>query len=51
MQREFNYNDTGFGTNFTGDLTESSGHHDRHPQPCAALFGGLGLLALLRRRR
>jgi autotransporter-associated beta strand protein len=49
----FNYNDTVAGTNYTGDLTGS-----RYvtmtaiPEPSVTtLLGGLGILALLRRRR
>lgn len=48
----FNYNDTNFGTNYKGDLTGSSYvTMTVVPEPGAALLGGLGLLALLRRRR
>jgi hypothetical protein len=53
MDWSFNYNDTTAGTNYTGDLTGI-----RYvtmtaiPEPnVAALIGGLGTLALLRRRR
>jgi autotransporter-associated beta strand protein len=49
---EFDYNDTTSGSNFTGDLTGSSFvTMTAIPEPRAALLGGLGLLALLRRRR
>jgi len=49
----FNYNDTAAGTNYTGDLTGSSFvTMTAVPEPdAAALVGGLGMLALLRRRR
>jgi autotransporter-associated beta strand protein len=51
----FNYNDTGAGANFTSDLTGGSfvtmTAVSAIPEPSAALLGGLGLLALLRRRR
>ena len=49
----FNYNDTSAGTNYTGDLTGSSYvTMTAIPEPnAAALVGGLGMLALLRRRR
>jgi hypothetical protein len=49
----FNYNDTAAGTNYTGDLTGSSYvTMTAIPEPnVAALVGGLGMLALLRRRR
>lgn len=50
-----NYNDTTGGTNFTGDLTGSNFVTmtvvDAIPEPSVALLGGLGALALLRRRR
>jgi hypothetical protein len=53
MGWSFNYNDTVAGTNYTGDLTGS-----RYvtmtaiPEPSVTtLLGGLGILALLRRRR
>ena len=52
MQWLFNYNDTVAGTNYTDDLTGSSFvTMTAIPEPSAALLGGLGLLALLRRRR
>ena len=49
----FNYNDTTAGTNYTGDLTGSRFvTMTAIPEPnAAALLGGLGMLALLRRRR
>jgi autotransporter-associated beta strand protein len=48
----FNYNDTDAGTNFTGDLGGATRFVTiTVPEPQAALLGGLGLLALLRRRR
>jgi autotransporter-associated beta strand protein len=49
----FNYNDTSPGSNYTGDLTGSSFvTMTAIPEPnVAALLGGLGTLALLRRRR
>jgi autotransporter-associated beta strand protein len=49
----FNYNDTSAGTNYTGDLTGSSYvTMTAIPEPnVAVLLGGLGTLALLRRRR
>jgi autotransporter-associated beta strand protein len=48
----FNYNDTLPGTNFTGDLLGGMTYVTMTvPEPSAALLGGLGLLALLRRRR
>jgi autotransporter-associated beta strand protein len=49
----FNYNDTAAGTNYTGDLTGSRFvTMTAIPEPnAAALLGGLGMLALLRRRR
>ena len=53
MEWAFNYNDTVAGTNYTGDLTGSSFvTMTAIPEPnAAALVGGLGALALLRRRR
>jgi autotransporter-associated beta strand protein len=53
MQWAFNYNDAVAGTNYTGDLTGSSFvTMTAVPEPnAAALVGGLGALALLRRRR
>jgi autotransporter-associated beta strand protein len=53
MDWSFNYNDTSAGTNYTGDLTGSSFvTMTAIPEPnAAALVGGLGMLALLRRRR
>jgi fibronectin-binding autotransporter adhesin len=52
MEWLFNYNDTAAGTNYTGDLTGSRFvTMTAIPEPSAALLGGLGLLALLRRRR
>ena len=53
MEWAFNYNDTVAGTNYTGDLTGSSFvTMTAVPEPnAAALVGGLGALALLRRRR
>jgi fibronectin-binding autotransporter adhesin len=48
----FNYNDTAAGTNYTGDLGAATRFVTMTvPEPRAALLGGLGLLALLRRRR
>lgn len=47
-----NYNDASPGTNFTSDLTGSSFiTMTAVPEPSAALLGGLGMFALLRRRR
>jgi hypothetical protein len=53
MDWSFNYNDTAAGTNYTGNLTGSSYvTMTAIPEPdVAALVGGLGMLALLRRRR
>ncbi|MDH4445967.1 MAG: autotransporter-associated beta strand repeat-containing protein [Akkermansiaceae bacterium] len=53
MEWAFNYNDAVAGTNYTGDLTGSSFvTMTAIPEPnAAALVGGLGALALLRRRR
>ena len=53
MDWSFNYNDTSAGTNYTGDLTGSRFvTMTAIPEPNAAvLVGGLGMLALLRRRR
>ncbi|NQX01442.1 autotransporter-associated beta strand repeat-containing protein [bacterium] len=53
MEWSFNYNDTAAGTNYTSDLTGSSYvTMTAIPEPnAAALVGGLGMLALLRRRR
>ena len=53
MEWTFNYNDSSAGTNYTGDLTGSSFvTMTAIPEPnIAALFGGFGVLALLRRRR
>jgi autotransporter-associated beta strand protein len=53
MEWSFNYNDTSAGTNYTSDLTGSSFvTMTAIPEPnVAALLGGLGALALLRRRR
>jgi hypothetical protein len=53
MDWAFNYNDTVAGTNYTGDLTGSSFvTMTAIPEPnAAALVGGFGVLALLRRRR
>ena len=48
----FNYDDTTAGNNYVGDLTGSTFvTMTAVPEPRAALLGGLGLLALLRRRR
>ncbi|MFM2170749.1 MAG: hypothetical protein RI957_978 [Verrucomicrobiota bacterium] len=48
----FNYNDTEAGMNYTGDLTGTRFvTMTAVPEPSAALLGGFGLLALLRRRR
>ena len=53
MQWLFNYDDTSAGSNYTGDLTGSSFvTMTAVPEPnVAALIGGFGILALLRRRR
>jgi hypothetical protein len=51
----FNYNDTLVGDNFLSDATANGQNRfvtmTLVPEPGAALLGGLGLLALLRRRR
>jgi autotransporter-associated beta strand protein len=49
----FNYNDTSAGSNFTADTTGAINYVTMTviPEPRAALLGGLGMLALLRRRR
>ncbi len=51
----FNYNDTVAGTNYAGDAVAAGQNRfvtmTVVPEPRAALLGGLGLLALLRRRR
>lgn len=49
----FNYNDTVAGTNYVGDLTGTSYvTMTAVPEPnVAALLGGIGVIALLRRRR
>lgn len=48
----FNYNDTAAGTNYTSDLTGTRFMTmTAIPEPSAALLGGFGLLAFLRRRR
>ena len=49
----FNYNDTNSGTNFIGDLGGATSFVTMTvPEPnVAALIGGMGVLALLRRRR
>jgi fibronectin-binding autotransporter adhesin len=50
----FDYNDTGAGSNFTGDIVGATSFVTMTviPEPNAAmLVGGLGMLALLRRRR
>jgi hypothetical protein len=47
----FNYNDSGAGTNYADPLTGSTFVTlTAIPEPATALLGGLGLLALLRRR-
>jgi len=49
---QFFYDDTVAGSNFTDDLTGSSFvTMTVIPEPTTALLGGLGMLALLRRRR
>jgi autotransporter-associated beta strand protein len=52
-QWRINYNDTTGGANFSSDQTGANGFVTMTviPEPRAALLGGLGLLALLRRRR
>ncbi len=52
-QWRFNYNDLTGGTNFIDDQVGASSFVTMTviPEPSAALLGGLGLLALLRRRR
>jgi hypothetical protein len=48
----FRYNDTDAGDNFTGDLGAATRFVTMTvPEPSTVLLGGLGLLALLRRRR
>lgn len=52
MEWLFKYDDTAFGDNYVTDLTGPSFvTMTAIPEPSAALLGGLGLLALLRRRR
>lgn len=51
-ERLFNYNDTFAGSNYNTEATGTSFVTlTAIPEPHAALLGGLGLLALLRRRR
>jgi autotransporter-associated beta strand protein len=53
-QWQFNYNDTSHGNNFTGDIPLDATSFVTFtvvPEPHTALLGGLGFLALLRRRR
>ena len=52
-QWRINYNDTSGGSNFALDQSGATGFVTMTviPEPRAALLGGLGLLALLRRRR
>ena len=49
----FNYNDSIGGGNFTTDQTGATGFVTITviPEPAAAFLGGIGMLALLRRRR
>ncbi len=47
----FNYNDTIEGTNYTADSNGTYVTMTVVPEPNVALLGGLGVLALLRRRR
>jgi hypothetical protein len=48
----FNYNDIDAGTNFTGDLGAATRFVTiTVPEPAAALFGAIGTIILLRRRR